>query len=65
VRTALRVPRVWLASVLLLTAAVPNVRADGASVNDRNVSPLMDMEEVVSAPDSEAIGWQSIYSAYS
>jgi tetratricopeptide (TPR) repeat protein len=61
VKPTLRAATVWLASVFLLTAAV--LRADSNGLSDRSGNLFMD--EVVSSPDSEALGWKSIYWAYS
>jgi hypothetical protein len=63
VRTTLRLAAVWLASVLLLAAAVPTVRADSQELKDIRENPLV--EEVSSTPETETRGWQSIYGAYS
>ena len=70
-RPTLRVAAFWFASVLLVTSAVRTVRGENNGSVDRpdtlqikEAQTGLPMEEVASTPDSEALGWQSLYSAY-
>lgn len=63
-RTASRVTAAWLGVVLLLMAAPLAARADNnMSIGEVRTGDV-GLEEVASTPDSEAHGWQSLYSAY-
>jgi tetratricopeptide (TPR) repeat protein len=55
----------WTMCILLLIAALPTAGAENkvSLICDRGENPLM--EEVLSTPDTEGRGWESLYSAYS
>jgi tetratricopeptide (TPR) repeat protein len=63
-KTTMQVFIMTLASISLLTTHVPAEAADVRILDARSDGQLL-LNEEASAPDTGALGWQSIYSAYS